>query len=229
MKLRERVCKGLVQSPAVRVSLEAGGGFRLKTHKEYPDAPLSPIYIDLRVVRSLPDLLDDSAELLEEVMLENDIHADLYADIPIASSPMVTMLCHRTRVPQITPREPKGRGLNATVEGIWEKGQTAALFDDLVTRSDSKGPPTLAMREVGLIVKDCVVLIDREQGGPEILARDLGLRLYSAFTMRTLLQTAVEASALPEAAMYQILEYPAKLETYIQEENARRASLATGK
>ena len=46
------------------------------------------------------------------------------------------------------------------------------------------------MQAVGLEVKDVVVLIDREQGGPARLA-DSGLQLHSAFTLTAILKVLV--------------------------------------
>ncbi len=210
---KRRVCEELFRCPAVCIDLERG--FRIKAHDEFPDAPRSPILINLRVLRSLPRLLADVADVYGLLMEEREVHPDLLADIPVAVSPIVTALSLATQIPQITPREPKGRGLNSSVEGIFQRGQVAVLCDDLVTRSDSKVQPTNAMREAGLIVRDCVVLIDREQGGERILFDELGLTLHSAFTMRTLLRTGVEVGSLDSATMDAVLEYPRVLKDYI--------------
>ncbi len=44
------------------------GAFRLKLHEREPDAPLSPIYVDLRVLRSWPDAIDTAVAVLAEMI-----------------------------------------------------------------------------------------------------------------------------------------------------------------
>ena len=51
---------GLLASGAVKF-----GAFRLKLHETQPDAPLSPMYVDLRVLRSFPDALDATVAALQ--------------------------------------------------------------------------------------------------------------------------------------------------------------------
>ena len=100
---RQRVfADHLLTSGAVRF-----GAFRLKLHEQQPDAPLSPIYINLRVLRSYPDAVDASVDVLAELIAAHQLGFDLYADLPTAATPFVAVLSHRTRVPMITPRQPK--------------------------------------------------------------------------------------------------------------------------
>ena len=40
------------------------GAFRLKLHETLPEAPLSPIYLDLRVLQSFPDAMDAAVAAL---------------------------------------------------------------------------------------------------------------------------------------------------------------------
>lgn len=85
----------------------------------------------------------------------------------------------------ITPRtDLKGHGSGAKIDGFLEtdKGKTALLIDDLVTKADSKLEAANILLKEGLIVTDVVVLIDREQGGKEELA-EKGLTLHSAITL----------------------------------------------
>ena len=81
------------------------GAFKLKLHEKDPDAPLSPIYIDLRLLRSHPPVLDLVVEILKK--MSQGLRFDCYADVPIAATPIVAILSHQTRIPMITPREPK--------------------------------------------------------------------------------------------------------------------------
>ena len=100
------------------------GNFRLKLHEKNPDAPLSPIYIDLRLLRSFPDVIDSAVESIRQ--LSADFIFDIYADVPTAATPIVAILSHVTRVPMISPRkEEKKHGTKAPIDGVftsWSEG-----------------------------------------------------------------------------------------------------------
>src|SRR6478752_3977552 len=81
------------------------GAFRLKLHETQPDAPLSPIYVDLRTLRSFPDALDAAVAALAEMIQARGLTFTRYADVPQAATPLVAVLMHLTRIPMITPRE----------------------------------------------------------------------------------------------------------------------------
>src|SRR5215212_10545558 len=147
----ERLAAAFAETGAVKF-----GAFRLKMHEERPDAPLAPLYIDMRVLRSFPDQLDIAVGVYRQVL--DGLSFDLMADVPIASSPFVAILTHLTRVPMVTPREVKGHGTGATVEGAFRPGQTVVVVDDLVTKADSKLEAARRLESQGLRVKDIVVL-----------------------------------------------------------------------
>lgn len=91
------------------------GAFRLKLHETNPDAPLSPIYIDLRILPSYPDIMDKTVAVFQE--MTKGLTFDLYAPIPQAATPIGAVLSHKTRIPMITPRPPKTHGLGGGIDG----------------------------------------------------------------------------------------------------------------
>lgn len=162
------------------------GAFRLKLHETQPDAPLSPIYVDLRALRSYPVAMDAAVATLAELIAADGPTFDCYADIPMAATPLVAVLSHLTRVPMITPREAKTHGLAGTINGAFAPGATALVIDDLVTRADSKVEAIRILEANGLRVRDVAVLVDREQGAPAQLAA-LGYTLHAALRISQLL------------------------------------------
>src|SRR5262249_5390777 len=112
------------------------GAFRLKLHEKQPDAPLSPIYVDLRTLRSFPDALDAAVAALQEMIAARGRAFDLYADVPQAATPLVAVLSHLTRIGMITPREAKTHGAGDAINGAYAPGQTVLVIDDLVTRAE---------------------------------------------------------------------------------------------
>ena len=108
---------GLMQVKAVRF-----GQFRLKLHEKNPTAPLSPIYIDLRVLRSHPDVMDLVVEEYGELI--SPLRFDLLADIPTAATPIVAILSNKIRVPMISPRlDDRRMGLSDALTVRMKKGK----------------------------------------------------------------------------------------------------------
>ncbi|MDA1337517.1 MAG: hypothetical protein O3C23_02005 [bacterium] len=173
------------------------GAFRLKLHEANPTAPLSPIYIDFRVIRSFPDArtlvvgmyhqelakIQNSARILNA----RDLPFDVLADVPTAATPFVAILAHELQVPMVTPRRgEKTHGSGAAIDGAFLPGQRALVIDDLVTKAGSKLKAIETLENGGLVVSDVLVILDREQGGKEELEAR-GYNLHSIFNLSTLL------------------------------------------
>ncbi len=191
----------LLASGAVRF-----GAFRVKLHERHPDAPLSPIYINLRVLQSYPDAMDAMVAALAELIETRGLRFDRYAGIPLAATPLVAILSHETRVPMITPREPKSHGLDSTIDGAFVPGETVLAIDDVVTHADSKLEAIHRLEANGLIVHDVAVLVDREQGGPEQLAA-AGYTLHAATRLSQLLDYWHVAGGIDDATYAKVRAY----------------------
>jgi uridine monophosphate synthetase len=182
------------------------GAFRLKLHEKQPDAPLSPIYVDLRTLRSFPDALDDAVVTLVEMIAARKLSFDLYADVPQAATPLVAVLSHVTRVGMITPREAKTHGAGDAINGAFTSGQTVLVIDDLVTRAESKIEAIRVLEAHGLLVRDVAVLVDREQGGAEQLAA-AGYQLHAAIMLSHLLDHWRATGGIDEAMYERVHTY----------------------
>jgi uridine monophosphate synthetase len=182
------------------------GAFRLKLHEKHPDAPLSPIYVDLRTLRSFPDALDDAVLTLVEMIAARELSFDLYADVPQAATPLVAVLAHITRTGMITPRETKTHGAGDAINGAYTPGQTVLVIDDLVTRAESKLEAIQVLEAHGLRVRDVAVLVDREQGGAEQLAA-AGYQLHAAVTLSQLLDHWRATGGIDEATYERVHAY----------------------
>jgi orotate phosphoribosyltransferase len=162
------------------------GNFRLKLHEKNPDAPLSPIYIDLRLLRSFPDVIDSTVFVYRD--LSKDFLFDVYADVPTAATPIVAILSHTTRIPMISPRkEEKKHGTKTPIDGVFAVGQKVLLIDDLITNAASKVETISILEENGLSVSGVAVLIDREQGGKAELEKN-GYACRAAFRLTDVLK-----------------------------------------
>lgn len=181
------------------------GGFRLKLHEEKPEAPLSPFYIDLRNIRSFPQVMEETVDVYKSLL--KDLEFDLLADVPTAATPIVTNLSSQLNIPMISPRiDQKTHGSGAKIEGAFKEGQRVILVDDLVTTAKSKLVAIKILEENGLKTEDVVVLIDREQGGKEELKKR-GYRLWSVFEISDLLEIYYKSGRLRKKQYQDSINY----------------------
>jgi uridine monophosphate synthetase len=87
----------------------------------------------------------------------------------------------------IYPRkEVKTYGTKAEIEGEYHAGETVLVIDDLATTGGSKFEAIEKLTGVGLIVKDIVVLVDRQSGAKESLEQ-AGYAMHAVLTISQLL------------------------------------------
>ena len=146
----------------------------------------SPIYIDLRRIITHPKLLADIAQAYLPIL--SLLQFSRIAGLPYAAVPIATAISLVGNYPMIYPRkEAKTYGTKAEIEGEYHAGETVVVIDDLATTGGSKFEAIEKLTGAGLIVKDVVVLIDRQSGAKESLA-GAGYSLHAVLTIGQLLE-----------------------------------------
>ena len=146
---------------------------------------MSPIYIDLRRIISNPKLLQQVGGAYLPLLEKLDF--DRIAGLPYAAIPISTAISLAGNYPMIYPRkEVKEYGTKAQIEGDYHPGETIVVIDDLATTGGSKFEAIEKLTGAGLVVKDVVVLVDRESGAKESLA-EAGYAMHAVLTISEML------------------------------------------
>ncbi|MFN8445734.1 MAG: orotidine-5'-phosphate decarboxylase [Caldilineaceae bacterium] len=168
----------------------------------------SPVYVDLRLLVSKPSLLAQAAK--EYARLLAAIPCDRIAGVPYAALPIGTAVSIEADKPLIYMRkEVKAHGLGKEIEGEWQAGERVVIIEDLITSGGSTLQTAEKLRSVGLIVKDVIVLIDREQGGAANLQAE-GIMVHSVFKFSQLLENLHQAGLLEQAKLDEVKSFLAK-------------------
>jgi uridine monophosphate synthetase len=145
----------------------------------------SPIYIDLRQIISHPTLLAEVAQAYLPIL--SMLQFSRIAGLPYAAIPIATAISLAGNYPMIYPRkEVKTYGTKAEIEGEYHAGETVLVIDDLATTGGSKFEAIEKLTGVGLVVKDVVVLVDRQSGAKESLGQ-AGYSMHAVLTISDLL------------------------------------------
>ncbi|HNT77247.1 MAG TPA: orotidine-5'-phosphate decarboxylase [Anaerolineae bacterium] len=157
------------------------GNFTLASGKQ------SPIYVDLRRVMSFPALFRQAAAAYAAIV--RNLAFDCVAAVPYAALPVASAVALTLDRPLIYPRkEAKAHGTGQKVEGAFAPGQVVVAIEDVITTGGSILTALETLQDVGLTVRDVVVLVDREQGGGAALA-EKGYRLHTVLTIHQILDT----------------------------------------
>ena len=145
----------------------------------------SPIYIDLRQIITYPKLLEQIAQAYLPIL--SILQFSRIAGLPYAAIPIATAISLAGNYPMIYPRkEVKTYGTKAEIEGEYHAGETIVVIDDLATTGGSKFEAIEKLTGVGLMVKDVVVLVDRQSGAKESLEQ-AGYSMHAVLTIKQML------------------------------------------
>lgn len=119
-----------------------------------------------------------------KIQVIQDCSFDLVCGVPYTAIPFATAFSIRQEIPMVLKRkEKKQHGTGKMCEGIFREGQKCLVVEDVITSGQSILETIAALESERLIVQDIVVLVDREQGGRQLLERQ-GYRLHSILTIR---------------------------------------------
>ena len=196
------------------------GDFQLKN----PNFSPSPFYINLRTgdhpITPGPLTRGDARKLAEEIrsqLFMSGIQFDYVAGIPYGGEPLVQAFLDL--LPDGKAREARfdkiGQGSNRRVanfkiavppyQGLaWKK---VLLIDDVLSSGASLLEAIAAVEKAGCKVAGIAVIVDREQGGREILAKRVYGKMISVFRISQLLAFYVLTGKISLDQFNRVMEY----------------------
>ncbi len=192
--MNEHLIQSLFEIGAVKF-----GQFQLKS------GMLSPFYLDLRVLVSHPRVLGQTAQAFAGLLA--GLSFDCIAAIPYAALPIGTAIALEMDRPLIYPRrEKKEYGTGRTIEGEFKPGEVAVVVDDVITTGASKIEAIEPLIAGGLVVRDIVVLVDREQQGAADLAAR-GYRVHAVFKVTEMMRVLSDTGKISPGQYAEVVAF----------------------
>lgn len=167
---------------------------------------VSPFYIDLRKAQSHPEAFHAITDAYAEMISDSDTSV-LLAGVPEAATPLAAAVGYKLKRVLVQPRKVvKDHGTKSSVEGDFKPGDEVILLDDLITKGDSKVEAIKQVEDAGLKVKKLIVLVDREQGGVQMI-HNTGYTVEAAFTISELMDTLLELGKIDQAQHEKIIAF----------------------
>jgi orotate phosphoribosyltransferase len=163
----------------------------------------SPIYINLRRLISNPKALSRCARIIREEletllsMRNPHVHPfTLVAGVPFGGLHIATAFSLNVSTPMIYIHPPATDKADV-IEGAYVRGQTCLVIDDLITGGGSILQTAATLSGAGLVVRDAVTLIDRQEGGRSAL-KAAGINLVSILTLEQIANYLMSAGHIQE-------------------------------
>lgn len=187
------------------------GSFKLKS------GITSPIYVDLRVIISYPDVLKQIVDMLCDV-IKREIGADVVrkwkiCGVPYTALPLATLISERFSMPMVMRRkEKKEYGTAQLIEGKFEAGDNVLIIEDLVTSGTSVFETAADLKAHGLHAAHAVLFLDREQGGINNL-REHGINAWACTKLQDFLKVLVKCGKIDAKAEEAAIAFVASTQT----------------
>src|SRR3989344_5384648 len=184
---------------------QAEGEFAFKHHEKNPDAPLSPVYINLR---NLPeDVLFQAGKVLAEIPL--DERPDFCTGIPEAGSKLARFFALQKGIPYariFDKEESEGGRKIVGLKDFKPRGRRIMVIDDTVTEGNTKLEAKEAAEEMGYDVLCVLIVVDRQQGAIEEL-RKASCVVKAAITLDQILRFGLRREYISEDLFNQAKAY----------------------
>jgi orotate phosphoribosyltransferase len=154
----------------------------------------SSYYLDKYRFETQPELLAPLGERLAAAAAEHEPDAARLAAPELGAVALAAAASLAGGLPFVIVRgRAKEYGTANRIEGPFAAGEVVCLVEDVVTSGGALAEAVRALREAGLVVRNAVCVVDREEGGADALAR-LGVRLRPLYRASDLVEAAKTAA-----------------------------------
>ncbi|CAK1547017.1 unnamed protein product [Leptosia nina] len=166
----------------------------------------TPVYFDLRVIVSYPDVMELITELLYEFAVANSKY-DHVCGVPYTALPIATLLSVKAKKSMLMRRkEAKSYGTKKMIEGHYQTGDRCLIIEDVVTSGSSVMETVNDLRKEGLKAEEAFIILDREQGGRENLESNK-VQMKALLTMTKLIEILLENNRITEQTANEVRDY----------------------
>jgi orotate phosphoribosyltransferase len=149
----------------------------------------SSYYLDKYRFETVPELLGPLGERLAAAAREHEPDATRLAGPALGAVALAASASLASGLPFLIVRESaKEYGTANRLEGVFEAGETVCVIEDVVTSGGALLEAVGALREAGLVVRNAICVVDREEGGTDELARH-GVRLRCLYRAKELVDS----------------------------------------
>ena len=147
----------------------------------------SSLYIDARLTTMTPEGQRLIGRLGLHAMHAAGWQPDAVGGLTLGADPIAYAICHSSAdsdhpVRSFTVRkEPKAHGTGKQVEGPLARGDRVVIVEDVITTGGSAARAIEAVQREGAVILGVLALVDREEGGRELL-ESRGLRVQALAT-----------------------------------------------
>lgn len=182
------------------------------------DGSISPYYFDFRTMYSYPDYLRKIADMMVTCIEYNIFQhkkenfnpltvIQRIAGIPNASLGLAALVSAALGIPSFyCDMKPLYIESKYAIQGSLKPRDNVLILDDLITTGMRKMETIKIIKECGGYVKAVVVVIDRQEGGKEILEKD-GIKLYSLITASEFAEIAHKKKLINDAERDIIIQH----------------------
>lgn len=174
--------------------------------KLQPDSPFtwatgwnSPIYTDLRMTLSYPDVRNFIKVEMARLIMENFGDTEVVAGIATGAIAHGAMVADSLAMPFVYVRStPKDHGLENLIEGDIKPGQRVVLIEDQLSTGNNCMKCFNTVREAGGIVLGAVVIFDYQFSSAAKALRRAKLPVITLTNFETMIDVAMDCGKLTQ-------------------------------
>ncbi len=152
-ELNRKLSEKLLEKGAIKF-----GDFVLTSGKH------SKFYVDIKDAATDPEVLGLISEIFTRAIGKTKI-----AGVELGAVPLLVATAVRKELPYLIIRKERKHGTGKLTIGEVEKGEEIEILEDVVTTGGSIMKAVNYLRENGAVVKKAYCVVDREEGGRELL------------------------------------------------------------